>query len=379
MKNSVFYVYMFLDPREPGEWEYKGLRFKHRPFYAGKGRDDRINRHFYPDSLSKQNIKNQFLGQISKVGLEVIQVKLYENLPDQESKNIEIDIISHFGRIDLKTGILANMTAGGDGLINFVIRESTREKLKAPRPETRVPEKRSYYIHQYSLDGELVKTWDYLQQIERETDFSSQRVKRAIKRNGEAYGFRWERGESSYNPTPVIPYSCSTPCFQYSLDGEFIQKFDSLIEAKRMLGERASLKGWAFRGGKVDKIRTYRGFQWAYEYKGEKIPPVGPKIYPSLLMEYSPNLDFIIFHPSIVSSGIGYNFIGKLLKDKSLSKRGTFFQYAPKDQDLTDLAAKLSEILFIHKDNLPASYQAIAALNIPELNEIVHPLLAALN
>ncbi len=37
-----FYVYIYLDPRKPGNFVYGDFLFKFEPFYDGKGKGDRI-------------------------------------------------------------------------------------------------------------------------------------------------------------------------------------------------------------------------------------------------------------------------------------------------------------------------------------------------
>jgi len=40
-----FYVYVYLDPRKPGNYTYGDYHFDYEPFYVGKGCDDRLNDH----------------------------------------------------------------------------------------------------------------------------------------------------------------------------------------------------------------------------------------------------------------------------------------------------------------------------------------------
>jgi hypothetical protein len=41
-KMNNFYVYIYLDPRKPGNFVYGDFLFKFEPFYDGKGKGDRI-------------------------------------------------------------------------------------------------------------------------------------------------------------------------------------------------------------------------------------------------------------------------------------------------------------------------------------------------
>jgi len=57
-------------------------------------------------------------------------VEIYKsNISWEEAKKIEIKLIKKHGRINLKTGILCNLTDGGEGCIGFEITDAYREKL----------------------------------------------------------------------------------------------------------------------------------------------------------------------------------------------------------------------------------------------------------
>ena len=49
----------------------------------------------------------------------------------EEASHWEVTYISHYGRIDLGTGILRNRTAGGEGVPGRVVSEATRDKMRA--------------------------------------------------------------------------------------------------------------------------------------------------------------------------------------------------------------------------------------------------------
>lgn len=84
--NNKFYTYAYL--REDGT-----------PYYIGKGTGDRA-------------VKGRH--RVSIPPLERIVI-IKENITDDEAKALEIELIAHYGRQDKGTGILHNMTDGGDG------------------------------------------------------------------------------------------------------------------------------------------------------------------------------------------------------------------------------------------------------------------------
>jgi hypothetical protein len=55
---------------------------------------------------------------------------IYDNLTFEAAEIIEIMLISKYGRMDMGTGILVNMTDGGGGSRNKVVSEHTKKLLK---------------------------------------------------------------------------------------------------------------------------------------------------------------------------------------------------------------------------------------------------------
>jgi hypothetical protein len=109
-------------------------------FYVGKGKGDRHKQL----SNKRRNLLWQNITKKHGVKVEI----LYENLTEEEAFKIEIDLIKKYGRRDLGTGILANLTDGGEGssgvkTVGRPLTESEKEHLskllkgkkKPPRTE----------------------------------------------------------------------------------------------------------------------------------------------------------------------------------------------------------------------------------------------------
>lgn len=116
----MYYVYVLRNP------------LSMLPFYVGVGKQNRKsnitreNQHmveavkFRDGKKFKYPNKHKFytILQILDRGLEVI-VEITQRFPsEEEAFSEEIRLIAHYGRRDIKTGILTNMTDGGEGVMN---------------------------------------------------------------------------------------------------------------------------------------------------------------------------------------------------------------------------------------------------------------------
>jgi hypothetical protein len=115
--DKVYYCYVYLDPRKPGKYQYvcpsgKVLRFRHKPFYVGKGKSGRIDVHLKEASrLNNDNHKCRIIRKIWQAGLEPIRLSTDKQPVDEAfAFALEIDRIAGIGRKNL-----ANGTNGGDG------------------------------------------------------------------------------------------------------------------------------------------------------------------------------------------------------------------------------------------------------------------------
>ena len=115
-KDEIFYVYVYLDPRNPGNFIYEDIHFDYEPFYIGKGKNDRITEGLYNKRDSKYKLSK--INKIKESNLEVIVYKLYQNITEDEAFKIEIKLIKKIGR-KIDNGPLCNFHIGGKGGDNF--------------------------------------------------------------------------------------------------------------------------------------------------------------------------------------------------------------------------------------------------------------------
>lgn len=103
-----YYIYSYIDP------------ITNLPFYIGKGSGDRLNRHLRTAKsdywhLDSNKHKINKIRKILSLGLEPV-IRIEESqLSENESFEMEKFYILKYGRSDIGTGILTNLSDGGEG------------------------------------------------------------------------------------------------------------------------------------------------------------------------------------------------------------------------------------------------------------------------
>lgn len=114
-------------------------------FYVGIGA--------LPERASCEHKRNQLWNKIVKKYGYYINIT-HENLCWEEACIIEKYLISFYGRIDIGTGILSNMTNGGDGTFGKVCTESTKEKIsKKAKERLSIKENNPMYGKKQSIES----------------------------------------------------------------------------------------------------------------------------------------------------------------------------------------------------------------------------------
>lgn len=115
--SNEFYVYLLLDPRK-----------FYLPFYVGKGKGNRCSHHLRK-KYGSNTIKQRIVDKIYSVGLKPKIMIWKNNLTEQEAYDVEIELIKRFGKICNKSGILSNLTDGGEGLSGHTFSEEHKRKI----------------------------------------------------------------------------------------------------------------------------------------------------------------------------------------------------------------------------------------------------------
>jgi hypothetical protein len=117
---KAFVVYIYRDPRR---------RKKKQPIYVGKGTvaQNRPDTHWY--GYNDNPFLNRVLAKIRGAGLVPI-IEIYAGFDNEaDAFKCEIALIAQFGRRDLGTGTLCNLTDGGEGMTGNKRSPETRAKI----------------------------------------------------------------------------------------------------------------------------------------------------------------------------------------------------------------------------------------------------------
>lgn len=129
MRND-FYVYVLLDPRKPGDYQYGPLRFKHEPFYVGKGKGNRDASHFRLGNIArdaktqKNTHKVNKIRKIVEAGFYPAPVRIKSDVTEIRAFELEVKAIRLIGRG--KHGPLVNCTDGGEGTSGYIYSAAER-------------------------------------------------------------------------------------------------------------------------------------------------------------------------------------------------------------------------------------------------------------
>ena len=98
-----YYVYVYLDPRKPGNYVYGDYSFEFEPYYIGKGKNTRITDEHNQNGIIWMEMK------IVNEGLKPIRNMLNENLEEHNAYELETHLIKTIGR-RFEGGPLINIT-----------------------------------------------------------------------------------------------------------------------------------------------------------------------------------------------------------------------------------------------------------------------------
>ena len=140
-QEKIFYVYELCEPT--------GI-----PFYVGKGKLKRICEHELQSRGKVKIFNNHKCNIIRKIWAKRKQVDYRVVLFTNDEKfafDKEKELINFYGRVDNDTGILSNLSDGGEGQTGFVFSDEILEKLSLASKGKNNP--------MYGKKGELAPGW----------------------------------------------------------------------------------------------------------------------------------------------------------------------------------------------------------------------------
>lgn len=221
----IYYIY---------EWYFVDTG---KVFYVGKGKGRRYR--------EKKDRNDKFIKYVNKYECKVR--KTHENLREDEAFKKEIEMIAYYKNIGQCS---CNMTIGGDA-------PPTHFGIDAPNRRE---------VVQLTLNGQYVKTWDYIHEIEKELGISNSAIVACCKgKHGRCStgGFLWIY-KDVYDPKKQYTYNPKTnakPILQYRLDGSFVREWNSAKQINVELGFKRSGICGCLKG----RYKTCNGFIWKYK------------------------------------------------------------------------------------------------------------------
>lgn len=221
---------------------YRHIRLdKNEPFYIGIGtksdREHPNERSEYRRAFEKNRKESHIWNKIVNKTDYIIEI-LLESKDYSFIKNKEKEFIILYGRINKKTGCLANLTDGGDGFIGYVPTKETIEKH------------RMFMIGRIQSEAEKQKRIDsrkgYKHSLETKQKISNSHKGKKVSKE---HLSKLHKGQIIAQSKPVE---------QYDIDGNFIKSWESATIAGRTLNAHPTSIRHCVRG----ITKTSHGFIW---------------------------------------------------------------------------------------------------------------------
>lgn len=305
--------------------------FDDRYSYKGKGIERIYTYHLKCKNLNKP-YNFHLLRSIEKHGFDTFIVnKILDVAFSQEELNIKEQCwISYYDSFN--NGYNNNL--GGDGNSGF------EGLIGKENPSSRT-------IVQLSMNGEYIKTWECITDVTRKFGFLRSCINSACTGNKKsAYNFMWMYMEDyNKNKENILKYSCNTGKYnqksvvQLSLDGNFVNSFNSITEAS-LIDKKFSVYEISACCRKVKK--SHKGYMWIFkeDYDMGVIPiyKVMHNGKPKEVVQLSKNNIYINEFNSIVKAGKKLNLrpsdITRNCKHKGKSVGGYVFMYKKEYEEL---------------------------------------------
>jgi len=231
----MYYVYLLLDSSKPGDYQYGDFKFNFEPFYVGKGKGYRIKN--TTKDLRSNLFKSNKIKKLLENNIEIIKIKLFENIEENESLQKEIMLIKTIGRRNLNNGPLVNLTDGGEGLSGFVYTEETLKK----RSISQTGEGNGFFGHKHT--EEVRKKHSLLVRGESHPMFGKKHSEETIKKLKEH-----REKKISNKLLKEVCQKFNKSVLMFDLNMNFIEEFNSVKECSQKTGINESIISKCCRG-----------------------------------------------------------------------------------------------------------------------------------
>lgn len=267
-------------PSDYKHFVYRHIRIdKNEPFYIGIGTVS--NGGLYNRAFTKK--RNNLWAKITDKTNYRVEI-LFETNYKQEAFGKEIEFIKLYGRISDNSGILANLTTGGEGVTGFKFNQETIEGFRLRQLGSKKPKEtlknmslaqlnrykingispKCLPVYQYTIEGVFIKRWDSGSHAAKSLGHTSLKAITAVKTDSHhAFGSLWyqEYMGESFLPTQKIVKVGSI--IQTDMNGQFIAKYKSIkLASISVFGSRVGVN--YIKLCCSEKRESYRNFKWKY-------------------------------------------------------------------------------------------------------------------
>jgi hypothetical protein len=217
---------------------YRHIRAdKDEPFYVGIGSDDVFKRAY------EKNNRNRHWRNIVKNTPYNVEI-IVEGLTWKEACEKEKEFVSLYGRTDLGSGSLCNLTEGGEGTVGMKHTDETKKKISQ---DNKRPEK-------------LAICMENLKKMQTPEARAKALANRNYSFNKNPEVIAKRKASTDYK---TIGLKHSKPVLQYNLDGNFIKEWTSAYVVYKELGYNFGHIHSCCKG--ENKYKSCHGYVWKYK------------------------------------------------------------------------------------------------------------------
>lgn len=238
--NKLFTVYLHISP----SWKY----------YVGITSAKNVENRW---GKNGNGYKTQYFKRaIDKYGWDkFIHIIVRNNLNKEDATNLEKLLIEQLKSNESTYGY--NISNGGEAtFLGFHHTEENKSKIAQRFAEE---------VDQYNLNGELIKSWKSMRDVERELNISASSIAKCCKGIYKtSKGFVWRYNKEAFTKFDLKKYSQKSRMLkvkQYNKDGVLLKIWDGISIAAKELNLGTSTISRCCKGQR----KSYGGYVWRYE------------------------------------------------------------------------------------------------------------------